>query len=141
MGARQTQTESKGGSPVVSESEWLRLGYLLIVLGLLARWIYLASGLIELSQDEAYQWLWSKHLALAYFSKPLGIAFLQRAGTLVGGDTGFGVRFFSPVITAALSLMVMRFVGTRGRSADRFLGLDRHPGHTPAGGWISSDDG
>ncbi|MGC9942708.1 MAG: glycosyltransferase family 39 protein [Verrucomicrobiota bacterium] len=100
-------TEIRGQAP---ETEWLRLGYLLIIFGLVARWIYLGSGLIGLSEDEAYQWLWSKHLALSYFSKPLGIAFIQRAGTLIGGDTDLGVRFFSPVFAAVLSLIVLRFL-------------------------------
>jgi hypothetical protein len=93
-----------------AEIEWLRLGYIVIILGLVARLIYLASGLIQLSEDEAYQWLWSKHLALSYFSKPLGIAFIQRAGTFIGGDTDFGVRFFSPVFAAILSFIVLRFL-------------------------------
>ena len=92
------------------EIEWLRLGYVVIAFGLVARLIYLASGLIQLSEDEAYQWLWSKHLALSYYSKPLGIAFIQRAGTLIGGDTDLGVRFFSPVLAAILSFMVLRFL-------------------------------
>ncbi len=93
-----------------SQIEWLRLGYVVIIFGLVARWIYLASGLIGLSGDEAYQWLWSKHLALSYFSKPLGIAFIQRAGTAIGGDTDFGVRCFSPLFAAILSFMVLRFL-------------------------------
>ena len=93
-----------------SEIEWLHLGYVVIAFGLVARLIYLASGLIGLSEDEAYQWLWSKHLALSYFSKPLGIAFIQRAGTLIGGDTNFGVRFFSPIFAAILSFIVLRFL-------------------------------
>lgn len=92
------------------EIEWLRLGYVLILVGLVARLSYLASGLIQLSEDEAYQWLWSKHLALSYFSKPLGIALIQRAGTLIGGDSDFGVRFFSPVFAAILSFIVLRFL-------------------------------
>ena len=43
---------------------------------LIASWGYLASGTIQLSQDEAYQWVWSKHLALSYYSKPPGIALI-----------------------------------------------------------------
>src|SRR5204863_8419155 len=52
---------------------WLRLGYILIAALLLFRVGYVASGVIELSKDEAYQWLSSKHLALSYYSKPPGI--------------------------------------------------------------------
>ncbi|HEY4416896.1 MAG TPA: glycosyltransferase family 39 protein [Verrucomicrobiae bacterium] len=93
-----------------SQTEWLHLGYVVIVFALVARWIYLASGLVGLSGDEAYQWLWSKHLALSYFSKPLGIALFQWAGTAIGGDTVFGVRFFSPLLAAILSFIVLRFL-------------------------------
>jgi len=93
-----------------SAIEWLRLGYVLIFLALIGRWIYLGSGLIGLSEDEAYQWLWSKHLALSYYSKPPGIALIQWAGTSLFGDTDFGVRFFSPVFAAILSVLMLRFM-------------------------------
>ena len=109
--------------PPADNNHWLRLGYLVIFLALIGRWIYLASGLINLSEDEAYQWLWSKHLALSYYSKPLGIAYIQWAGTSLFGDTGFGVRFFSPVFAAILSLLVLRFMAREigGRAAFALL--------------------
>jgi len=90
--------------------EFIRLGYFVIAAVLLFRLGYLASGTIELSKDEAYQWLWSKHLALSYFSKPPAIAFIQFAGTSLWGDTAFGVRFFSPVLAALLSVVLLRFM-------------------------------
>jgi membrane-associated phospholipid phosphatase len=93
-----------------ADTEWLRLGYLLIFVSLIGRWIYLAGGTVELSQDEAYQWVWSKHLALSYYSKPPGIAYIQFAGTSLFGDNAFGVRFFSPLFAAVLSLCVFRFI-------------------------------
>ena len=101
------------------EIEWLRLGYAVIFLALIGRWIYLGSGLIGLSEDEAYQWLWSKHLALSYYSKPPGIAFIQWAGTSLFGDTNFGVRFFSPLFAAILSWLVLCFMAREigGRAA------------------------
>ena len=92
------------------DTHWLRLGYLLIVIMLIGRWIYVAGGTIDLEKDEAYQWLWSKHLALSYFSKPLGIAVIQFLSTSLFGDTQFGVRFFSPLFAAILSVMVLRFL-------------------------------
>jgi 4-amino-4-deoxy-L-arabinose transferase-like glycosyltransferase len=105
------------------DSHWLRLGYIFIVISLVARWFYLDSGIIELSGDEAYQWLWSKHLALSYYSKPPGIAWIQFAGTSLCGDTVLGVRFFSPVIAAALSWITLRFLASEigGRAAFWFL--------------------
>src|SRR6185436_13257102 len=92
------------------ELQWLRLGYLLIGVMLVGRLAYLALGEIELSEDEAYQWLWSKHLALSYYSKPPLIAYAQFLGTSIWGDNAFGVRFFSPAIAALLSWTVLRFL-------------------------------
>ncbi len=91
------------------DQHWLRAGYVLIVGLTLARWIYLASGTIELSEDEAYQWVWSKHLALSYYSKPPLIAVAQFLGTTLWGDTAFGVRFFSPLIAATVGVLLLRF--------------------------------
>ena len=93
-----------------SQADWLHLGCVVILLALVGRWTYLASGVNNLSQDEAYQWLWSKHLALSYYSKPPGIALLQWLGTHLFGDTEFGVRFCSPLLAALLSVLVLRFM-------------------------------
>ena len=105
-----------GQSPIANhhqsqmEGHWLRLGYVLIAVLLGFRLWYISSGTIELSEDEAYQWLWSKHLDLSYYSKPPLIAYTQFLGTSLWGDTEFGVRFFSPVLAAGLSLMLLRFL-------------------------------
>jgi len=92
------------------DKHWLRLGYFFIGVLLLIRLAYLAAGKIELSEDEAYQWLWSKHLALSYYSKPPLIAYTQFLGTSLWGDNEFGVRFFSPIIAAILSFLMLRFL-------------------------------
>jgi len=125
------QTEAKGhpGASVAEspprnaqlDQRWLWLGYFFIAGLLLFRLGYIASGIIELSNDEAYQWLWSKHLALSYYSKPPGIAFLQFAGTSLWGDTELGVRFCSPVLAAILSVIVLRFLGREAGARQGFL--------------------
>lgn len=92
------------------DAHWLRLGFILIATLCVARIGYLAAGRIELSEDEAYQWLWSKHLDLAYFSKPPGIAVAQRFGCALWGDSEFGVRFLSPCIAALLGVLLLRFL-------------------------------
>jgi membrane-associated phospholipid phosphatase len=115
--------KSEGRNPN-AERDWLRLGYLLIGVALIGRWIFLGSGLIDLSEDEAYQWLWSKHLALSYYSKAPGIAYFQWVGTHLFGDTNFGVRFFSPLLGAILSVVVLRFMAREaGARAAFFLVL------------------
>lgn len=88
---------------------WLRAGYVLVAVLTLARLGYVAGNTIELSEDEAYQWVWSKHLALSYYSKPLLIACTQWLGTTLWGDTAFGVRFFSPVIAGVIGVLLLRF--------------------------------
>jgi len=97
-------------APAATGAEWLRLGYLVLFILLVARWLYVASGFIGLSEDEAYQWLWSKRLALSYYSKPPGIAFLQYFGTSLFGDTELGVRFFAPLLATATGVILLRFM-------------------------------
>jgi 4-amino-4-deoxy-L-arabinose transferase-like glycosyltransferase len=103
------------------DKQWLRLGYVVIAILLVARLAYIASGTIQLSEDESYQWLWSKHLALSYYSKPPLIAYTQFLGTSLFGDTAFGIRFFSPVIAALLSIIVLRFFAKNVNSRAGFF--------------------
>src|SRR5207247_4604451 len=63
----------------------------------------------DLSFDEAHYWMWSERLAPAYFSKGPGVAFAMRASTAIFGANEFGVRFFSPVLAAATSLLLFYF--------------------------------
>ena len=58
------------------------------------------STRLELVGDEAYYWLWSRHLDYCYLDKGPMIAWAIRAGTLLFGSTVFGVRFFA-VLAAA----------------------------------------
>ncbi|HET9417732.1 MAG TPA: glycosyltransferase family 39 protein [Chthoniobacterales bacterium] len=63
----------------------------------------------DLEFDEAHYWLWSQHLAPAYFSKGPAIAFVIRASTALFGSNEFGVRFFSPILAAGTSLLLFYF--------------------------------
>ena len=83
-----------------------------------AVWLFIAAltairfsllATTDLSFDEAHYWMWSERLAPAYFSKGPGIAFAIRASTAVFGANEFGVRFFSPVLAAATSLLLFYF--------------------------------
>ena len=66
-------------------------------------------GTSDLSFDEAHYWMWSDRLAPAYFSKGPGIAFFIRASTAIFGATEFGVRFWSPILGAATTLLLYYF--------------------------------
>ena len=58
----------------------------LVVLRLIAAWF------TPITFDEAYYWMWSKHLAGGYYDHPPMVAVVIRLGTLIAGDTEFGVR-------------------------------------------------
>lgn len=64
------------------------------------------AAFLPLSADEAYYWLWSRHLAAGYYDHPPAIAFLIRIGTLLFGDTEFGVRFSGILLSVATSWFV-----------------------------------
>lgn len=50
------------------------------------------AGLIELSPEEAYYWLYSQHPALSYFDHPPMVAWVVWLGTALLGQTELGVR-------------------------------------------------
>ena len=108
---------ASGAAAAELDGHWRRLTWMAIGGLLAARLGYLASAVIELSEDEAYQWLWSKHPDLSYYSKPPFIAYAQWIGTHLWGDRELGVRFLAPVLSAAtawgLSGFVARLAGWR----------------------------
>jgi hypothetical protein len=61
-----------------------------------------------LTFDEAYYWMWSKHLALGYYDHPPGVAVVIRLGTLIAGDTELGVRLVSILLALPMSFAVYR---------------------------------
>src|SRR5207247_11357370 len=63
----------------------------------------------DLEFDEAHYWMASERLAPAYFSKGPAIAFVIRASSSVFGANEFGVRFFSPLLSAGTSVLLFYF--------------------------------
>jgi 4-amino-4-deoxy-L-arabinose transferase-like glycosyltransferase len=78
---------------------------LLTLLTLFRLWYITKLGLVG---DEAYYWLWSKHLAASYTDKGPGIAWLIAAGTSVFGDTPFGVRWLGVLMCAGTGWQIFR---------------------------------
>jgi len=89
-------------------SETQRLRTLLGAVAFLIALRFVAAALLPLSFDEAYYWLWSKHLALSYYDHPPVVAYAIRAGTILFGDTAFGVRVFALLFSVAASWAVWR---------------------------------
>ncbi len=66
------------------------------------------AAVTPLTFDEAYYWMWSKHLARSYYDHPPMVAWLIRLGTMIAGDTEFGVRLVSVLLGAPMSWAVWR---------------------------------
>ncbi len=79
----------------------------ILVFGLF-RIYYILTGPFDLSFDEAHYWEWSRRLDLSYYSKGPMIAYLIHAGTLIFGDTVFGVRILAVAFSALSSIMLYR---------------------------------
>ena len=105
----QTRARWVAGSSPAMVSWGNRYFYAAIAGLILLRLI--AAAVLPLSADEAYYWLWSKHLAAGYYDHPPLIAFLIRAGTMLFGDSAFGVRVVPVLLSAAASWFVWRSGG------------------------------
>jgi 4-amino-4-deoxy-L-arabinose transferase-like glycosyltransferase len=64
------------------------------------------STRLELVPDEAYYWLWSKHLAASYRDKGPAIAWIIALGTRMFGDSVFGIRFFAVLFSTGSSWLL-----------------------------------
>ena len=65
-----------------------------------------AAAYTPITFDEAYYWMWSKHLAGGYYDHPPGVAVVIRLGTLIAGDTELGVRLVSILLALPMSWAV-----------------------------------
>ncbi|HSZ73362.1 MAG TPA: glycosyltransferase family 39 protein [Rhizomicrobium sp.] len=80
-----------------------RASFVAVIIIVLMRLV--AAAVLPLSADEAYYWLWSKHLAFGYHDHPPMIAYAIRAGLF---DDEFGVRFTSWLLSVIASWAVWR---------------------------------
>ncbi|MDR3074325.1 MAG: glycosyltransferase family 39 protein, partial [Deltaproteobacteria bacterium] len=78
----------------------------LIMAATVPRYAFVASGQLDLVQDEAQYWDWSRHLQLSYYSKGPLIAWIIKGGTALFGDTELGVRFGAVAGSLAAQLIV-----------------------------------
>jgi len=74
----------------------------------LFRIYYILHGPLDLSPDEAHYWEWSRRLDLSYYSKGPMIAYLIYLGTLLFGDTVFGIRVMAVIFSALSSIYLFK---------------------------------
>ena len=65
--------------------------------------------------DEAYYWTWSNESVLSYLDHPPMIAWCVHFGTLLFGDTNFGVRFSGLVAMLVMQLLLADIVWRTAR--------------------------
>src|ERR1700729_679351 len=80
---------------------WLTIAALVVLRLVAAAWT-------PLTFDEAYYWMWSKSLAGGYYDHPPMVAIVIRLGTMIAGDTEFGVRLVSILLALPMSWAVFR---------------------------------
>ena len=81
------------------------LNTVLTILALVALRLAVAA-FTPITFDEAYYWMWSKHLAGGYYDHPPMVALVIRLGTLIAGDTELGVRLVSILLALPMSWAV-----------------------------------
>lgn len=88
---------------------------IIILAATMVRLWFIASAQLDLVQDEAQYWDWTRRLQLSYYSKGPLIAWIIALWTAVFGNTEFGVRFGavlgSALIQVALYLFLARGAG------------------------------
>lgn len=68
-------------------------------------WRLFLNATMELHPDEAYYWMWTKHLQLSYFDHPPMIAYFIKITTLFS-SAEFFVRFSGIIVSAAISVII-----------------------------------
>src|SRR6185437_7869066 len=101
--------------PFLRQTSPLRIAIILVLAITCFRlWYATRVGLVA---DEAYYWLWSKHLAASYRDKGPAIAWVIALGTKMFGNTVFGIRFFAVIFSTGTGALI--FVLARRLYDDR----------------------
>ncbi len=98
-------TSSRASAFSRSDSTIAQLVICIVVIAGLAALRATFAATIDLRVDEAYYWTWSREGAMSYLDHPPLVAWCIRFGTLLFGDTNFGVRF-----AGLLSMLVMQLL-------------------------------
>ena len=81
----------------------------------------LAASRLELTFDEAYYALWSRHLSFGYLDHPPMVALLIRASTSLSGGSEIGVRALSLLVVGAMPAVIAfiawRLFGSKEKAA------------------------
>ena len=96
--------------PLRFQNHWEKRAFWLIFGMTLLRAVL--SGVLGLGDDEAYYWDWSRRLQLSYYDHPAMVAWMIKIGTLIFGQTPFGVRVFG-LACNGVSAYLLWYLGVR----------------------------
>ncbi len=105
----------------VAASRWRAPVFAIVAYAVLVRIIF--SACVELMPEETYYWNYSRHLDIGYLDHPPLTAWLIRTGTVLFGDTEFGVRFGALCCGVVASLFVYRLTRNVFGEAGALLAL------------------
>lgn len=80
----------------------------MVILALVTLFRLWCATCLDLVPDEAYYWLWSKHLAASYRDKGPAIAWTIALGRALFGDTVFGVRVMGVLLGTGTAWQLFR---------------------------------
>jgi 4-amino-4-deoxy-L-arabinose transferase-like glycosyltransferase len=66
-----------------------------------------AAWFRQLVPDEAYYWVWSRHLALSYIDHPPMVAYLIKLSTALLGSTELGVRLPAVLLSTGILIVLL----------------------------------
>lgn len=99
-----THPLSSGGAAPRSDAWYARAAA--VIVGVLFVAHLAMAATLELAGDEAYYWLWSRHLDYGYYSKGPGIAWAVWLGTRIFGDTESGVRLLAGLLSLGSNVLL-----------------------------------
>jgi 4-amino-4-deoxy-L-arabinose transferase-like glycosyltransferase len=86
---------------------WLPIVAIILVGAGLRFW---RLGRLALLGDEAYYWLWSRHLDWSYFDNPGATAWMIRTSTWIGGPSELGIRWLNALF-GVIDIALMYGIG------------------------------
>ena len=133
---------SASGTPPASasvEKQWLNLGFVLIALLVLVRLAWLAAGKFELSEDEAYQWIWSNTWRFPITASRCLSRVCNSSARISGVITNLACGYFAGHYRRTVAAAAAVY-GARSQQPDRVFPRPRPQRYTAHRAWLASDD-
>jgi 4-amino-4-deoxy-L-arabinose transferase-like glycosyltransferase len=92
-------------TPTAPPFRWLLVLTIIVVVAFTILRV-IAAATLDLRSDEAYYWTWTQQWVLSYLDQPPMVAWFERLGQLIFGDTAFGARFAQLIALPLIQLLL-----------------------------------